>query len=126
LYRLGITDRFVSYEEIYPPEDVLASSRSNLKTWLKAPIQDFSISGMLFSRFFLGLIYTFLINYLLTKKETHRHIGGFIFGSLLFYPLLSAAIADKFGNYLQLETLYLAIIFAIFSRKSHNSKSSLF
>ena len=117
LNRIGIVDVSVSYDEMFAAEDVLASSRSNLKTWLRAPIEDFTIVGMLVSRFIIGAIYSCLVQWLTNKnKKIEDRIGRFIFGCLLFYPLISAAFADKFGGYIQLETLYMAILFIFIGR----------
>ena len=119
LNKIGITDTSISHSEMYSAEDVLASSKSNLKTWLRAPIQDFTIVGMLISRFLIGVIYSCLVQWLIDRnKNAEKHIGKFIFGCLLFYPLVSAAFADKFGGYIQLETVYMVIIFFIIGRVS--------
>lgn len=119
LNKIGIIDVSVSYDEMYAAEDILASSKSNLKTWLRAPIQDFTITGMLFSRFLIGFIYSFIVRWLTNKNSNvANRMGSFIFGCLLFYPLISAPFADKFGGYIQLETLYMAILFPLISRAS--------
>lgn len=125
LNKLGIVDFEITYEQMYDVETILASSKSNLKTWLKEPIQDFSIVGMLISRFFIGVIYTSLVHWL-TKKSSVTHFGKFIFGCLVFYPLLSAAFADQFDVYIQLETVYMIIIFILIGKatKIWNKKSS--
>lgn len=123
LNKIGLTNVSLSHSEIYSAEDILASSKSNLKTWLKAPIQDFYIIGMFISRFFLGIIYGRLSNQMVNPKLSSLHPGRFIFSCLLFYPLLSACIADKYGNYIQLETIYMALLFYYFSilRRKWNS-----
>lgn len=114
LNRLGIVNVSVSYKEMYTAETVLQSSMSNLKTWLKAPIQDFGIAGMIISRFFIGILYAFVTSFITNQRLSKGHVGCFIFGCLLFYPIISASIADKFGNYIQLETILLALCFGIF------------
>lgn len=115
LNRIGLTNVSLSHSDIYSVEDVLASSKSNLKTWLKAPIQDFYLIGMFFSRFILGIIYGSISNYIINPKLSKLHPGRFIFTCLLFYPLFSACISDKYGNYIQLETIYMALLFYYFS-----------
>lgn len=119
LNQLGILKNKVSYGEMYSAEDVLAASKSNLKTWLRAPIQDFTVCGMLFSRVLIGFFYTYLVKWLMRKNDNiAKHPGKFIFACLLFYPLISAAFADKYGGYIQLETLYMALIFAFIGRRA--------
>lgn len=124
LNKLGVIEREISYGEMYDAETVLASSKSNLKTWLQAPIQDFTVVGMLITRFFIGVLYSFFA-YWLTRKSSIKHPGKFIFACLLFYPLISAAFADQFDVYIQLETLYMAIIFIFIGKasKSWNKKT---
>ena len=114
--KVGLTNTFVSYFETFSADVSLANSTSNLKTWLRAPIADFSILGMLLSRFLIGVLYSLATNRINEKSLISKRPVSLILTCLLFYPIFLSYSADRFREYIQLETIYIIFLLLVFSK----------
>lgn len=80
---------------------------SNVYTGLRSSIKDYTLLGMLISRFMLGNFYGILLRKLRdNKRDMRERAVGIILVGLLFYPIVMTAIADTYKTILSSTFLY--------------------
>lgn len=106
-FNLPITKSFL-------PFFTWANGSSNIYTCLVAPIHDFGITGMLVSRLLLGFIYGCAEYKIDNLKSIKNHGILIVVFSLFFYPVAISSIADIFLFFVQLNYIYLFIVFVVY------------